>query len=118
MVHSFPNVRIGLMVGIGGGAPSKKHDIRLGDIVVGVPRDGEGGVFQFDFGKTTQNQTFEYTRSLDQPPNVLRAAVSGVKAQYEEEGHEIGKAIDTILHNKPRLKQNYKRPDLNRLYQA
>ncbi|KAH7111571.1 ankyrin repeat-containing domain protein [Dactylonectria macrodidyma] len=33
MLHSFPNVRIGMMVGIGGGAPSPKHDIRLGDIV-------------------------------------------------------------------------------------
>ena len=26
MLHSFPNIRIGLMVGIGGGAPSLKHD--------------------------------------------------------------------------------------------
>ena len=33
MLHSVPNIRIGLMVGIGGGAPSQKHDIRLGDIV-------------------------------------------------------------------------------------
>ncbi|KAL6409962.1 WD repeat-containing protein [Ilyonectria robusta] len=55
MLHSFPNVRIGLMVGIGGGAPSEKHDIRLGDIVVSAPRDGEGGVFQYDFGKTIQD---------------------------------------------------------------
>ena len=45
ILHSFPNVRIGLMVGIGGGAPSGKHDIRLGDVVVSVPRDGKGGVF-------------------------------------------------------------------------
>jgi hypothetical protein len=52
MLHSFPNIRIGLMVGIGGGAPSPKHDIRLGDIVVSAPRDGKGGVFQYDFGKT------------------------------------------------------------------
>jgi len=52
MLHSFPNIRIGLMVGIGGGAPSEKHDIRLGDIVVSSPRDGKGGVFQYDFGKT------------------------------------------------------------------
>jgi nucleoside phosphorylase len=50
MVHSFPNVRIGLMVGIAGGAPSKKYDIRLGDIVVGAPRDRESGLFEFDFG--------------------------------------------------------------------
>jgi nucleoside phosphorylase len=46
MLHSFPNVRIGLMVGIGGGAPSPKHDIRLGDIVVSTPRDGNGGILQ------------------------------------------------------------------------
>jgi hypothetical protein len=30
--ESFPNVRIGLMVGIGGGALSPKHDIRLSSI--------------------------------------------------------------------------------------
>lgn len=28
----FPNVRIGLMVGMGGGPPSPKHDVRLCDI--------------------------------------------------------------------------------------
>lgn len=45
MQHSFPNVRIGLMVGIGGGVPSLKHDIRLGDIVISSPGGGHGGVF-------------------------------------------------------------------------
>ena len=38
MLHSFPNVRVGLMVGIGGGAPSRKNDVRLGDVVVSVPQ--------------------------------------------------------------------------------
>jgi nucleoside phosphorylase len=52
MLHSFPNVRIGLMVGIGGGAPNTDHDIRLGDVVVSFFRDGNSGVFQYDFGKT------------------------------------------------------------------
>ncbi|KAF6789964.1 pfs domain-containing protein, partial [Colletotrichum musicola] len=61
MLHSFPNVRIGLMVGIGGGAPSQKHDIRLGDIVVSKPGDGDGGVFQYDFGKTIQDCSFQET---------------------------------------------------------
>jgi len=42
MLHSFPNVRIGLMVGIGGGVPSKGHDVRLGDVVVSSPRTGSG----------------------------------------------------------------------------
>jgi hypothetical protein len=65
MLHSFPNLRIGLMVGIGGGAPSPKHDIRLGDIVVSAPRNGKGGVFQYGFGKTIQDQTFRTTGILD-----------------------------------------------------
>ncbi|KAK7219686.1 hypothetical protein V2G26_007689 [Clonostachys chloroleuca] len=46
MMHSFPNLRIGLMVGVGGGAPSPSHDIRLGDIVVGASSDGKGGLIQ------------------------------------------------------------------------
>lgn len=45
MLHSFPNVRIRLMVGIGGNTPSLKRDIRLGDIVVSSPGGGKGGVF-------------------------------------------------------------------------
>lgn len=43
--NSFLNIRIGLLVGIGGGVPSERHDIRLGDVVVSAPRDGNGGVF-------------------------------------------------------------------------
>lgn len=33
LLNTFPNVRIRLMVGIGGGVPSQKHDIYLVDIV-------------------------------------------------------------------------------------
>jgi nucleoside phosphorylase len=120
MLHSFPNVRIGLMVGIGGGAPIPKHDIRLGDIVVSVPRDGKGGVSQYDFGKTIQGQSFRPTGFLNQPPMVLRGAVSGLKSQYESDGHQLEDAINSILEKKPRLLQKYRRPEPNtdRLYQA
>src|SRR4051794_7350483 len=31
IVFSFPSIRFGLMVGIGGGIPNASHDIRLGD---------------------------------------------------------------------------------------
>ncbi|KAI9748640.1 MAG: hypothetical protein M1815_003099 [Lichina confinis] len=119
VLHSFPKVRIGLMVGIGGGAPSPKHDIRLGDIVVSAPRDGKGGVFQYDFGKTIQDQHFRQTGFLDQPPPVLRAAVAGLKAQYEIHGHQLNESINSILEKKKRLRQKYERPDLrsDRLYQ-
>src|SRR5580700_5012471 len=120
MLHSFPNIRIGLMVGIGGGAPSRKHDIRLGDIVVSAPRDGKGGVFQYDFGKTIQDQSFRPTGFLNQPPVLLRAAVNDLKAQYKIEGHQLEDAINGILEKKPRLWKEYKRPDpsSDRLYQS
>lgn len=120
MLHSFPNIRIGLMVGIGGGAPSPKHDIRLGDIVISAPRDGKGGVFQYDFGKTIQGQSFQNTRFLAQPPIVLRAAINGLKTQYESDGHQLEEAIQVALGRKPRLRKKYNRPDTStdRLYKA
>src|SRR5436305_12092085 len=120
MLHSFPNVRIGLMVGIGGGAPSQKHEIRLGDIVVSAPCNGKGGVFQYDFGKTIQDQTFRTTGFLNQPPALLRSAVSDIRAQYEGEGHQLENAINSVLERKPKLRKKYKRPDpsSDRLYKS
>ncbi|KAJ6133754.1 hypothetical protein N7523_000076 [Penicillium sp. IBT 18751x] len=120
MMHSFPNIRIGLMVGIGGGVPSQKHDIRLGDIVVSIPRNGQGGVLQYDFGKTIQGQSFLPTGFLDQPPTILRAAVSGLEALYESEGHQLDDTVDKVLEKKPRLRNKYQRPDLasDRLYRS
>ncbi|KAL4940220.1 hypothetical protein BDV06DRAFT_213639 [Aspergillus oleicola] len=72
MQNSFPNVRIGLLVGIGGSVPSERHDIRLGNVVVSAPRDGKGGVFQYDFGKTMQ----EYGRPPGNTDTLFRAEVS------------------------------------------
>src|SRR5436190_7710334 len=37
MKYCFAGIRFGLMVGIGGGVPSREHDIRLGDVVVSKP---------------------------------------------------------------------------------
>ncbi|GJC85752.1 hypothetical protein ColLi_08590 [Colletotrichum liriopes] len=120
MLHSFPNVRIGLMVGIGGGAPSPKHDVRLGDVVVSSRDGGRGGVFQYDFGKALQGQdvSFEHTDFLDQPPTVLRTAVSALKSRYKRKGHRLNAALDEALERWPRLREDYSRPPLesDRLY--
>ncbi|KAK7224026.1 hypothetical protein V2G26_012029 [Clonostachys chloroleuca] len=109
LIHSFPNVRIGLMVGIGGGAPSSKHDIRLGDVVVSSPNGGKGGVFQYDFGKTIQNVAFQETGFLAQPPMVLRTAVSSLKSTYELRGHHLADEVERALKCVKRRKK-YARP--------
>ncbi|GAB1198163.1 hypothetical protein APSETT444_007471 [Aspergillus pseudonomiae] len=120
MLHSFPNVRIGLMVGIGGGAPSVDHDIRLGDIVVSTPSNSHGGVFQYDYGKTIQGETFCPTGYLNQPPALLRAAVNGLQALYEIEGHHLEDDINQALERNPRLRGKYSRPGVasDRLYKS
>ncbi|RFN44913.1 ankyrin repeat domain-containing protein [Fusarium flagelliforme] len=110
MMHSFPNVRIGLMVGIGGGAPGK-HDIRLGDVVVSSGINN-GGVLGYDFGKNRQGHDFQMTGFLNQPPTLLRAAMSGLKARYERRGHQISQAVDEILKNNKRLQKKYKQPEI------
>ena len=112
MVHTFSNLRFGLMVGIGGGAPTPKHPVRLGDVVVSQPSNGHGGVFQYDFGKAVQDHEFHQTGHLDQPPRVLRTAVTRLKGEHELDGHHIQQHVAVALERRPRLAKKYGRPTL------
>ncbi|RBR25720.1 uncharacterized protein FIESC28_01473 [Fusarium coffeatum] len=109
MMHSFPNVRIGLLVGIGGGVPGK-HDIRLGDVVVSSGTNN-GGVIGYDIGKDIQGQDFKLTGFLNQPPVLLRTAMSGLKARYERKGHQLSETVNTVLSKNKRLIKKYKQPE-------
>lgn len=120
LAHSFPNIRIGLMVGIAGGAPNSRSDIRLGDVVVGVSSDGNPAVFQYDYGKAVQDHGFQAAGFINQPPQILLTAVSGLKAFYEIEGERLEESIKMALDRRPRMKQKYQRPDAStdRLYRS
>jgi nucleoside phosphorylase len=113
MLRTFTNIRIALMVGIGGGAPSAANDIRLGDIVVSSPRNGIGGVIQYDFGKSIQDQGFCRTGILNQPPALVRTAVTALRAEYISDGHNLQDIVSSVLQKKPRLRKSYARPDPN-----
>ncbi|KAG5654901.1 hypothetical protein KAF25_010946 [Fusarium avenaceum] len=118
MVRTFPNVRIGLMVGIGGGAPTSSNDIRLGDVVVGSPGSGTGGIFHYDYGKTIQDSSFLVTRHLNQPPQFLLTALNNIKGQYTRRGHNLESAIDQVLSTNPIDLPEYQKPshDSDRLF--
>jgi nucleoside phosphorylase len=77
---TFKWIRLGLMVGIGGGVPSRE-DVRLGDVVVSQPYQGYGGVIQYDFGKTTPDR-FERTGFLSSPPPLLLGAINRMRANH------------------------------------
>jgi nucleoside phosphorylase len=74
MINKFPNITIGLMVGIGGGLPNAKDDIRLGDVVVSKPDSLNGGILQYDKGKCTIDG-FKCTGFLNAPPERLLAVL-------------------------------------------
>ncbi|KAJ6003139.1 purine and uridine phosphorylase [Penicillium sp. IBT 35674x] len=71
--QQFPNVRFAMMVGIGAGIPSQKHDIRLGDIAVSIPQDAHAGAIQYDFGKY-ELDGFVLKGCLNKPPPILTSA--------------------------------------------
>ncbi|KAJ5652431.1 hypothetical protein N7507_009857 [Penicillium longicatenatum] len=95
--RSFPSVKFCLLVGIGGGVPSSRNDIRLGDVVVSKPIGPNPGVIQYDMGKSLENGVFEQTGFLQPPPRLVMTALSNLKsdpylpeAPLEEYIHEIG----------------------------
>ena len=107
MLRTFKSIRFGLMVGIGGGIPSKKHDVRLGDIVVGQPSATNAGIVQYDRGNALQKEGFERTGSLNTPPQVLLAALSRLQAE-----HLTGDSrIPEFLANLPqKMKKRFSHP--------
>jgi nucleoside phosphorylase len=80
MQLKFPSIHIGLMVGIGGGVPSARADVRLGDVVISQPQSGYGGVVQYDFGKTGPDGRLMPTGFLNAPPPVLLNAISKLRS--------------------------------------
>ncbi|KAJ5745946.1 hypothetical protein N7520_011128 [Penicillium odoratum] len=115
MLQSFPNVRFNMMVGISGGAPSPQHDIRLGDIVVGI----DGGI-ELDSGKLTQHQSLPQMGVPDRPSTFLRVAITKLQTQHDLNGSRLEKAVDEVLERYPNLRKDYQRPneDSDRLYHS
>ncbi|KAK1775995.1 hypothetical protein QBC45DRAFT_480219 [Copromyces sp. CBS 386.78] len=109
MLRTFPSIRFGLMVGIGGGIPNiLDHDVRLGDVVVSVPQDTYGGVVQWDLGKAEQ-EGFRRTGSLNHPPNLLLSAVSKLRTHHEMRGPRIPAYLDQMAKKWPLLAPKYLR---------
>lgn len=104
MRSTFTSLRFGLMVGIGGGVPSEEHDIRLGDIVVSKPGGTSGGVVQYNFGKTVQENQFVRTGSLNRPPDVLLSAVASLQAKHILENADVSKYLSEMLARYPKLR--------------
>ncbi|RYP64225.1 hypothetical protein DL770_009235 [Monosporascus sp. CRB-9-2] len=108
MISTFPSVKFGLMVGIGGGIPPK---VRLGDVVVGVPDGQFPGVVQWDSGKAKEGGSFERTGALDNPPTSLLTALTKLETEHELTGSKIPEYLDALTEKWPRLAPKYLRSE-------
>lgn len=97
MMHSFP-IKFGLMVGIGGGVPSRTIDIRLGDVVVSIPEGTHGGVVQYDLGKL-ELDGLHRKGHLDKPPKALLSAITSLREKHVWMEPEFPQHLTAILSN-------------------
>jgi nucleoside phosphorylase len=117
MLFTFRSIRFGLMVGIGGGVPTKEADIRLGDVVVSKPTGDFGGVVQYDFGKTG---VFERTGTLNKPPQILLTATARLQADQMTEASRIPEFLFQMVATYPRMQTDftYRDQEQDRLFDA
>lgn len=106
--RTFRSIRWRFLVGIGGGVPSAKNDVRLGDVVVSMPEGTHGGVVQYDLGKDTE-AGFTLKSFLHPPPALLRSAVVNMQSDHHFKNSKVSGYLGTMLRKHSRLSY-YARP--------
>ncbi|EXL93138.1 hypothetical protein NOF04DRAFT_14220 [Fusarium oxysporum II5] len=101
MANTFPFIKVGLMVGVGGGVPSNK--VRLGDVVVSTSTGTSSGVIKWDSGKVHGEEKFERTGSLNNPPQALLTALTLLETQHNLNGSEIPNYLEDLKQKWPKL---------------
>ncbi|KAK6330440.1 SH3 and multiple ankyrin repeat domains protein 2 [Orbilia brochopaga] len=118
--QTFRNIKVGLLVGIGGGVPyPEKEDVRLGDVVIGAP-EYTPAIIQYDLGKQYTDGT-EIKRTLNKPPDLLLRVVNNVYDEYQRamEGEDFFAVHLKRFERFPRLRNLYRRPTApDRLFRA
>ncbi|KAK6387727.1 uncharacterized protein PV06_04684 [Exophiala oligosperma] len=101
---TFKSVRFNLMVGVAGGVPGTKEDIRLGDVVVSKSNAGRHGVIEYDTnGKQAEGQAIhDKALSADHQPSPLLLAATGkaeTAAIFDES--QVAQYISDIIRKDP-----------------
>ncbi|KAL0265346.1 hypothetical protein SLS55_001311 [Diplodia seriata] len=102
MLSSFPQIRFGLLVGIGAGLPSEDADIRLGDVAVSQPDGATGGVVQYDLVKATSDGP-RRKGSLNKPPAVLLSALGKLQAKHKSKEYGIPTILEEWKQRNPAM---------------
>jgi nucleoside phosphorylase len=115
MMRSFPMLKVGVLVGIGGGVPSATADVRLGDVVVSMPHGDFGGVVAWDIGKALPGNLFVRTGESKAPFPILVLAAR--RLMLDGRYHDrFESALLNLTNGSRRFRYPESEPD--ELYQA
>ncbi|KAF7597186.1 hypothetical protein BBP40_009526 [Aspergillus hancockii] len=108
----FPCIRFVLVVGIASGAPRPKHDVRLGDVVIGTK------VVQYGLGKRT-SAVFKFVGHTSTPSQALVHAVTELKRRLVD-GLDLHERLEAVFTRSPAIKATFARPEphTDRLYKS
>ncbi|KAJ5908236.1 NACHT nucleoside triphosphatase [Penicillium taxi] len=111
LLASLPSIRVGFLVGIGGGIarPDDDYDICLGDVVVSQPSGSMGGVYQYDLIKAKSGGKHELKGFLGRPPTVLLNAIASIQANHERRDSKISYFLQEMLERNPKMGRRYKK---------
>jgi hypothetical protein len=90
MKKAFPNLWFGLLVGVAAGLPNLEasRDIRLGDVLVGLPDGETAGLVSYDLGKETEDgfRPLRGGHALAMTESIVRSAIGNIQMKSPHEG--------------------------------
>lgn len=105
MAFTFPSLQYMLLVGVASGIPSIQHDIRLGDVVVGV-----NGVIHYDWGTIANNgllvRSKEASRVL--PHVMLQNGVNKLRSTLGKANRNISDHLSQAVQENKALPGNFR----------
>jgi nucleoside phosphorylase len=123
MFKTFPNIRMAVLVGIGGGIPNPEvsedalENVHLGDVVVGWPGDGKPACVYHDRGRSKGDGQFEMVGTMGNPDWRLINALSVLVTD-----DELGRTtfMDQLVRLKHSRGKKFARPGLehDKLFKA
>jgi hypothetical protein len=97
----FPKLWFALLVGVAAGLPNHSRnpplDIRLGDVLVGLPTGESAGLVAYDLGKEGDGG-FQPLRFVANTETVVRSAISSIKLRGPDETNIFLPYYKSIMH--------------------
>lgn len=101
----FPNLWFGLLVGVAAGLPNLSRkpplDIRLGDVLVGLPTSESAGLIAYELGKETGSDGFQLLRFghvLANTETVVRSAIGSIKLMAPNDAEAFLRYYENVKH--------------------